>query len=136
MSRYIIRIMCCVIRITVSKSRGYNSLGIGNCPHYLEQILSESTPSRRCRSRSSTDEDVAVARRQWQRRWCSGRRGVEQRRWWTWWQSFPSLAAHPRDRLRVRTVGSGGSCEPHTVSHRPHLLLLRSATGAHQPLMG
>jgi hypothetical protein len=65
---------------------------------------------------------------------CQRRRGAEEAA--DWWRSFPPLAAHPQDRLRARTVGSGGSGEPRTVSHGPHLLLLRSATGPHQPLMG
>ena len=42
---------------------------------------------------------------------------------------FPSLAVRPLDRIRD-FGGELGSAEPRVQSHRPHLYLLRSVTGA------
>jgi hypothetical protein len=41
---------------------------------------------------------------QWRNSHCSASR-LKQRRQWTWWRSFPPLAAHPRDWLGARQWG-------------------------------
>jgi hypothetical protein len=83
----------------------------------MESVM--SAPS----SRGSPAVWGVAVQRQW-RRWPGG---GASRRWLR-----PSLKID----LGLGQWGVMAAREPRTVSRDPHLLLLRSATGAHQPLMG